>query len=157
VSTISSLSIEDTAALPTHLTREREIAVAEMVAHGTLRPANNDNGPYAVRLSVENGRLVVRMTDSAQTELTAHVLSLSPYRRIIADYFLMIESYEAARAGASCSKLEAIDMGRRGLHDEGAALVQERLKDKIEMDHETARRLFTLICVLHKGHARLAS
>ncbi len=154
---ISSIQIDENLILPAHLTRERELALSEMVTHGSLQPAGNDNGPYALRLSVEDGRLVVRMTDTAHTELTAHVLSLSPYRRLIADYFLMIESYEAARNGASCGKLEAIDMGRRGLHDEGASLVRERLKGKIDMDHETARRFFTLICVLHKGHARLAS
>jgi len=85
------------------------------------------------------------------------VLSLKPYRRLIQDYFLMLESYEQARHSATRDKLEAIDMGRRGIHNEGADLLLSRMESKITMDHETARKLFTLICVLHKTHVRLVN
>jgi uncharacterized protein (UPF0262 family) len=158
MSEIASFAIDaDASALPDYMARECDRAVADLIAQGKFRPLDNDAAPYDVRLSVEDGRLVIRMKDSQGIELTTHVLSLSPYRRIIADYFMMIESYEAARHGAMCGKLEAIDMGRRGVHNEGAELLQARLAEKIAMDHETARRLFTLICVLHRGHARLVA
>lgn len=83
------------------------------------------------------------------------MLSLGPYKRIISDYFLMIDSYEQARIEGKQAKLEPIDMARRGLHNEAADLMIERLAGKIDIDHDTARRLFTLICVLHLGQARL--
>ena len=137
--------------------QERQAAIRDLTAGGYFRPANNDRGPYGVKMSVEDGRLVFRMNDVDGQDLTTHVLALGPYRRLILDYFLMIESYEQARNGGTCGKLEAIDMGRRGLHDEGARLLRERLSGKIEMDHDTARRLFTLICSLYRGPARLVA
>jgi uncharacterized protein (UPF0262 family) len=152
---ISHLYLEAPAALPAHLARERQSAIDDLIAQGHIQPAGNDNGPYAVRLSIEEGRLAVRLKDAAGVDLTTHVFALGPYRRIIHDYFLMIESFEAARAESSPGKLEAIDMGRRGLHNEGAELLQSRLKGKIDMDHDTARRLFTLVCVLIKSASAL--
>jgi uncharacterized protein (UPF0262 family) len=158
MSKIASLTIDaDTNGLPDYMIGERDRAVAELIGRGQFQPLDNNTGPYDVRLSVEDARLAIRMKDSGGIDLTTHVLSLSPYRRIIADYFMMIESYEAAKHGAMCGKLEAIDMGRRGVHNEGAELLQSRLADKIELDHETARKFFTLICVLHHGHARLVA
>jgi uncharacterized protein (UPF0262 family) len=158
MTTIASLTVDtDTTGLPDYMAQERDRAVAELTGRGHFRPLDNDAGPYAVRLSVEDGRLVIRAKDAAGADLTTRVFSLSPYRRIIADYFMMIESYEAAKHGAMCGKLEAIDMGRRGVHNEGAELLQSRLADKIELDHETARKFFTLICVLHRSHGRLVA
>jgi uncharacterized protein (UPF0262 family) len=116
----------------------------------------NDNaGPYGVTLSIAEGRLVMQMKNAQKEETPALVLSLSPYRRLIQDYFLMIESYEKARLSATREKLEAIDMGRRGLHNEGAELFKSRLEGKIELDFETARKFFTLICALHRSHFKL--
>jgi uncharacterized protein (UPF0262 family) len=155
MSAIASLTLDaDTHALPDYLAQERDRAVAELIDRGTFQLPGNETGPYDVCLSVEDGRLVIRIKDANGADLTAHILSLSPYRRLIADYFMMIESYEAARHGATCGKLEAIDMGRRGVHNEGAELLKTRLTGKIEMDHETARKFFTLICTLHRTHTR---
>ena len=89
------------------------------------------------------------MSDEAQTPLQHVMLSLSPFRRIVKDYFLICDSYYQAIKTQPASRIEAIDMGRRGLHDEGSRLLQERLKGKINVDIATARRLFTLLCALH--------
>lgn len=155
--------------LPGHLERERDAALAALTGEGLFfRPCGgngesgngedgNSPGPYGVVLSVEDGRLVIRLRNGAGADLPSLVLSLAPYRRLVRDYFLMIESYEQARAAAVANdRLEAIDMGRRGLHNEGADLFRERLAGKIEVDFETARRFFTLICVLHRAQTGLA-
>lgn len=150
--------------LPGHLERERDAALAALTGDGLLfRPCGgngmdgNSPGPYGVVLSVEDGRLVIRLRSGAGSDLPALVLSLAPYRRLVRDYFLMIESYEQARAAAAANdRLEAIDMGRRGLHNEGADLFRERLAGKIDLDFEAARRFFTLICILHRMQIGLA-
>ena len=100
-------------------------------------------------LGISGNRLVfdIRLTDG--TPVIAHMLSLTPFRRIVKDYFVVCDSYYAAIRTATPDRIEAIDMGRRGLHDEGSQLVMERLKHKVEIDFDTARRLFTLITVLH--------
>ena len=141
--------------LPDYLAREQHTAVKDITTNSHFKPLNDNAGPYNLALSVEDGRLVIRTSNASGTELPALVLSLKPYRRLIQDYFLMVESYEAARLTASREKLEAIDMGRRGLHNEGAELLIARLQDKIDIDFETARKFFTLICVLHKTHMKL--
>lgn len=133
------------------------MALEDILKDGTFCPAGNDNGPYDVSLSIEDGRLVLRIKDRAKDDVNMLVLSLRPYKRILTDYFMMIESYEQMRRTGSREKLEAIDMGRRGLHNEGAEMLQNRLKNHVEMDFETARRFFTLICVLHKGTVRVGS
>ena len=92
---------------------------------------------------------MIRMSDAGRVDLPMLVLSTKPYKRLIKDYFLIVQSYNEAIKGDNPSRIESIDMGRRGLHNEGAELLQERLQDKIDMDFDTARRLFTLICVLH--------
>ncbi|MCB9990850.1 MAG: UPF0262 family protein [Rhodospirillales bacterium] len=154
IAAIELLDIK-TQTLPDYLIREHHQALQNILAHNDFRPLNDNNGPYAVKLSIEENRLVIRMTNAAAQELNLLALSLTPYRRLIQDYFLMIESYEKARHTATREKLEAIDMGRRGIHNEGADLLQNRLRDKIDMDHDTARKLFTLICVMHKNHPRI--
>ena len=100
-------------------------------------------------LSVEENRLVFRMKNVNGVDIPMLVLSLKPYKRLIKDYFLIVRSYDEAMREGKPSRIEAIDMGRRGLHNEGAEALQERLLGKVEMDFDTARRLFTLICVLH--------
>ena len=134
---------------PNHLQKEQQVALKDILNESYFHPAGNDNGPYKVELRLEDGRLVVKIQDQKDDDVSTYILSLKPYKRLIGDYFMMIQSYEVARRSFNREKLEAIDMGRRGLHNEGAELLQTRLKDKIDMDFDTARRLFTLICVLH--------
>jgi uncharacterized protein (UPF0262 family) len=107
-------------------------------------------GPYNVHLSIEEGRLVFDIRSSTSDKKSKVVLSVAPLRGVIRDYFLICESYyEALKANNTPHKLEAIDMGRRGMHNEGAEKLVELLEGKITVDFPTARRLFTLICVLH--------
>lgn len=134
---------------------ERLQALEQLQAQAYFKPHNDHQGPYHVRLSLQNGYLVVDLQDNLCQPLQTLALSLRPYHRIIQDYFLMIRSYEQARLNAGAEKLEAIDMGRRGIHNEGAQLFMDRLEGKIEMDFETARKFFTLICVLHRTDASL--
>lgn len=137
------------------VTRDRKIALNDLAHESVFQPACNKNGPYTVELSIEENRLVIRMRDSADSALPMLVLALKPYRRLIKDYFMIVRSYDDAIQGGNPSRIEAIDMGRRGLHNEGATLLLERLEDKITMDFNTARRLFTLICVLHSRKSLL--
>jgi len=128
---------------------ERRVAIYDLLEENTFRPVGHDGGPYALRLGISGNRLVfdIRLTDS--TPVIAHMLSLAPFRRIVKDYFVVCDSYYAAIRTATPDRIEALDMGRRGLHDEGSRLVMERLKRKVDLDFDTARRLFTLIAVLH--------
>jgi uncharacterized protein (UPF0262 family) len=106
-------------------------------------------GPYRLRIGVFEQRLVFDVRDESGNKLRDIVLSLTPFRKVVKDYFLICESYYAAIKKLSPSQIEALDMGRRGLHIEGSELLRERLDGKIEIDLDTARRLFTLICALH--------
>ena len=133
------------------IARDREIAMRDLKANNTFVPFKDDSGPYDISLSLEENRLVFRIANQKGEKLPMLVLALKPYRRLIKDYFMIVQSYDEAVKGANPSRIEAIDMGRRGLHNEGAELLKERLKGKIDMDMDTARRLFTLICVLHTG------
>jgi uncharacterized protein (UPF0262 family) len=128
---------------------ERAVAIYDLLEDNSFAPADHDGGPYALHLSITENRLVfdIRLEDGSP--LMAHLLSLTPLRRIVKDYFLICDSYYKAIRTATPSQIEAIDMGRRGLHNEGSELLMERLKEKISVDFDTARRLFTLICVLH--------
>jgi uncharacterized protein (UPF0262 family) len=129
--------------------QEREIAIYDLLEENSFEPAGSPGGPYQLILGSEENRLVfdIRLEDGS--EHGRIMLSLSPFRRVIKDYFVVCESYFAAIRTAPPSQIEALDMGRRGLHNDGSTLLQERLKGKIEIDFDTARRLFTLICVLH--------
>jgi len=131
------------------LEQDREVALDDLSREGYFQPSNDEFGPYKLALSIEENRLVMRIKNALGAELPILALSINPYKSLIKDYFMMVESYENARQDAPPCKLEAIDMGRRGIHNEGAELLRERLCDKIEIDIDTARRLFTLICVLH--------
>lgn len=133
---------------PTFMANERSVALKSLQDKSHFQPVQAGKAPYVVNLSIQDNRLIFEMEDSNNRPLPALVLSLKPYRRLIKDYFMMIESYEQMRMNGNQCKLEAIDMGRRGLHNEGAELMMERLSDKIDMDLNTARGFFTLICVL---------
>jgi uncharacterized protein (UPF0262 family) len=128
---------------------ERAVAIYDLIEDNSFQPADHDGGPYTLRLSMADNRLVLDIRQTDGTAVMAHLLSLTPFRRIVKDYFLICDSYYAAIRTATPDRIEAIDMGRRGLHDEGSRILMERLKDKVTVDFGTARRLFTLICVLH--------
>jgi uncharacterized protein (UPF0262 family) len=129
--------------------QEREIAIYDLLESNSFTPAGSVGGPYNLVLAIEENRLVfdIRLYDDAPHGKV--MLSLTPFRRVVKDYFLVCESYYKAIRNAPPSQIEALDMGRRSLHDEGSKLLQQRLAGKIELDFDTARRLFTLICVLH--------
>ncbi|MDE1567848.1 UPF0262 family protein [Aquabacter sediminis] len=129
---------------------ERATAIYDLLEDNRFAP-NNDpgQGPYVLNIGLVDNRLVLDIQREGGERVVQHHLSLTPFRKVVKDYFLICESYYAAIRTASPTQIEAIDMGRRGLHNEGSELLQERLKDKIEVDFDTARRLFTLICALH--------
>jgi uncharacterized protein (UPF0262 family) len=129
--------------------QERDVAIYDLLESNSFVPEGSHGGPYKLVLGVEENRLIfdIQLEDSTHHGKT--MLSLTPFRRVIKDYFLVCESYFKAIRNAPPSQIEALDMGRRGLHDEGSTLLRERLKGKIAIDHDTARRIFTLICVLH--------
>jgi uncharacterized protein (UPF0262 family) len=128
---------------------EREVAIYDLLDANSFALDGRDDGPYTLTLGVAQDRLVLTVGSAAVEGTVTFVLSLSPFRRIIKDYFLVCGSYYEAIRSAPPSRIQAIDMGRRALHDEGSRLLAERLEGKIAIDHETARRLFTLICTLH--------
>jgi uncharacterized protein (UPF0262 family) len=128
---------------------ERAIAIYDLIDDNSFALPGHAGGPYALRISLADSRLVFDVRDEGDAPVMTHILSLTPFRRILKDYFLICESYYAAIRNATPSRIEAIDMGRRGLHNEGALLLLERLKGKIETDQDTARRLFTLVTALH--------
>jgi len=133
--------------------QERRVAIFDLLEGNSFRPLaeypDGYAGPYKVVLRVEEGRLAVDIAGEDDRPLETFVLPLSPFRRIVRDYFAICDSYYKAIRQASPSQIETIDMARRGIHNEAAELLQERLAAKIEIDFDTARRLFTLICVLH--------
>ena len=128
---------------------ERAVAIFDLIEENFFAPVGEHGGPYSLHLGIEENRLVIDIRSEAEEPLGKVILALSPFRRIVKDYFQICESYYHAIKSASPSQIEAIDMGRRGLHNEGSDLLRERLAGKIELDSNTARRLFTLICVLH--------
>jgi uncharacterized protein (UPF0262 family) len=128
---------------------ERAVAIYDLLEDNAFRPLGDYSGPYHLHLSIAENRLQLDILDEAQRSLDTVALPLLPFRRVIRDYFAVCETYYEAIKTASPARIEAIDMGRRGLHNEGSELLRERLDGKIEIDFQTARRLFTLICVLH--------
>ncbi|WP_374450115.1 UPF0262 family protein [Stella sp.] len=128
---------------------ERAVALFDLVEENTFRLVDGPDGPYHLHLAIADNRLRLGVRDAGDRPLADIVVPLLPFRRIVRDYFLICESYYAAIRRSSPSQIEAIDMGRRALHDEGSSLLRERLADRVTVDHSTARRLFTLVCVLH--------
>jgi uncharacterized protein (UPF0262 family) len=151
---LARIELPDASPLPSaYAEADRRQAVADLVAGNRFDPADvAHDGPYALHLMVREGRLVFDIRNAAtDTPLRAVVLALGPFRRLIKDYHLIVESHErAVLDGGSDARIQAIDMGRRGVHNEGAALLEERLRSWITVDFETARRLFTLVCALHQ-------
>lgn len=128
---------------------ERGAAIRDLLAENHFAPNGSAGGPYHLHLAISENRLLFTIRLEDGQDHGRIVLSLSPFRSVVRDYFVVCENYYAALRDAPRSRIEALDMGRRGLHNEGSELLQERLKDKVELDFETARRLFTLISVLH--------
>lgn len=128
---------------------ERAVAIFDLIEENSFKPVGDVGGPYKLVLSVVDTKLVFDISRENDEKVIMHVLSLSPFRKVIKDYFLICESYYDAIRTSTPSQIEAIDMGRRGLHNEGSQTLNDRLEGKIEIDFDTARRIFTLICVLH--------
>lgn len=130
---------------------ERKVAIFDLLEKNSFALDDGASGPYRLRLSITENRLCFEISGEGDGSAAPmnFLLSLSPFSKLIKDYFLVCESYYEAIKTAPPSRIEALDMGRRALHDEGSHLLIERLKGKITTDFETARRLFTLICALH--------
>jgi len=126
---------------------ERQVAIFDLLEANSFEPAGAGGGPYALAIALIDNRLALDITGPGFQH--RHLLSLSPFRGLIRDYFMVCESYYDAIRNATPQQIEALDMGRRALHDEGSAVLRQRLAGKVETDLDTARRLFTLICALH--------
>jgi len=127
---------------------ERNVAIFDLLEDNRFALKDSGIGPYRLLLSLRDSTLVFGLEDDAGTAVQL-TLSAKPLKRVIKDYFMICESYFGAIRGAAPGRIEAIDMARRGLHNEGAEILQEALADRVTMDNNTARRLFTLVCVLH--------
>jgi len=141
------LDEESLAAVSRDQEQERQIAIFDLLEENHFHPEGAVAGPYDLRMGLVENRLVLDVTGPNYER--RHILSLSPFRRLIKDYFIVCESYYQAIRNSTPAHIEALDMGRRGLHNEASELLQTRLSGKIETDLDTARRLFTLICALH--------
>lgn len=130
---------------------ERAVAIFDLLEKNSFRPVGEGTpeGPFHLKLSVIDGKLVFEITLENAEDVATHILSLGPFRRIVRDYFMICESYYEAIKTASTGQIETIDMARRGVHNDGSETLQRRLEGKIAVDFDTARRLFTLVCVLH--------
>jgi uncharacterized protein (UPF0262 family) len=128
---------------------ERAAAIYDLLEENSFQPAGYEPGRYRLKLSIVDQKLVFAVFDEEDREIVTHILSLTPLRKVMRDYFLVCDSYYSAIRTATPAQIEAIDMGRRSLHDEGSAILRQRLDGKLAFDSETARRLFTLICALH--------
>ncbi|HET7880845.1 MAG TPA: UPF0262 family protein [Acetobacteraceae bacterium] len=141
--------------LPPALEADRAQAVADLAAENqflplTLKPGVSAHGPFVLHLAVQDGRLVFDIRRGNDTRLAVIGLALGPFRSLVKDYQLLVDSHIKAVEEGRAERIQAIDMGRRGLHNEGATLMRQRLEGKIAIDFATARRLFTLVCVLHQ-------
>lgn len=147
---IAALTLDERSVLrrSPQIEHERAVAVTDLLKDNRFAPVSGLAGPYRLHLAVEENRLTMAVSGS-NGDGENIVLPLFPFRRIVKDYFLVCESYYEAIRSRRLGQVEAIDVGRRSLHDEGSALLIERLAGKVAIDHDTARRLFTLICVLH--------
>ena len=138
---------------PQQIEHEREVAIYDIMDGNSFAlvnpPADGGEGPYRLQLGLVDDKLGFAVCGENNNPIVTHLLSLTPFRRIMKDYFLVLDSYYQAIRTSTPARIEAIDMGRRGLHDEGSTLLMERLQGKIDIDFETARRLFTLVAALH--------
>ncbi|MGQ5702766.1 UPF0262 family protein [Sandaracinobacteroides sp. A072] len=130
--------------------QERRVAIFDLLEGNSFHPVElGGNGPWRLLLRVEDGRLAMDVTEDGGDASGTILLGLAPFRRTVREYFAICDSYYKAIRNASPSAIETIDMARRGIHNSAAELLMERLEGRVEMDFDTARRLFTLICVLH--------
>jgi uncharacterized protein (UPF0262 family) len=146
----------DDSALPEptpEIAQERRVAIFDLLQENEFSVVKDGapEGPYKLKLGMQDRRLVFDITTENDEPAGQFMLSLSPLKQVIKDYFAICESYFKAVTSMPPAQIEAIDMGRRGIHDEGSEQLRERLEGKIETDKMTARRLFTLICALHFG------
>jgi len=158
MSRICQIEIDDSGLpAPTpEIEQERKVAVFDLLEDNSfalVARAGQDapDGPFAITLAIRDRRLCIIVADEKGALLTELLLSLSPFRQVVKDYYQICGSYFEAVKTLPPSQIETIDMARRGIHNEGARILQDRLDGKAEMDTDTARRLFTLICVLHFG------
>jgi uncharacterized protein (UPF0262 family) len=128
---------------------ERAIAIYDLIEENCFGLPGHAGGPYQLHIALHESKLALNIRGEAGEAIVVHILSLTPFRRILKDYFMICESYYAAIRNASPAQIEAIDMGRRSLHNEGAQLLAERLRGKIDCDFDTSRRIFTLVTALH--------
>ncbi len=148
---LQSIEIDEAslAAVSRDQEQERQIAIFDLVEDNYFQPEGAAGGPYDLKIALAENRLALRITGPDGGFDQIHLLSLSPFRGVIRDYFMVCESYYQAIRNATPAQIEALDMGRRGLHNEGSSLLQARLEGKVKTDLDTARRLFTLVCALH--------
>ena len=149
---IAAITLDETSvvSLSTRIEQEREVAISDILENNLFRALGLAPGPYHVTLGVKENHLILDIALAAGPLANGRIsVSLTPLRKVIKDYFLVCDSYFKSIRTASPHQVEALDMGRRALHDEGSHLLVKRLSGKVEMDFLTARRLFTLLCVLH--------
>lgn len=132
-----------------NIEHEREVAIYDILDGNTFALEGRDEGPYRLKIGLVDEKLMLAIGNEQADVLVTHYLSLTPFKRIMKDYFLVLDSYYQAVRTAAPSRIQAIDMGRRGLHDDGSRVLIERLAGKVKLDFDTARRLFTLIAALH--------
>lgn len=133
---------------------ERRVAIFDLLEANNFEVEGKDDGPYGLKLSMQERKLVFEIKTESGDPVHVFLLSMTPFRGVIRDYFMICESYYDAIRSSSPHQIEAIDMARRGIHNEGSDLVAERLEGKVKVDFDTSRRLFTLICALHQGQIR---
>jgi uncharacterized protein (UPF0262 family) len=148
---IANINLDKTSviSLSPQVDHERKVAIFDLLEDNCFDPVGLASGPYSLILMIEDNRLVFDVRSENDEELGKFNLPVSTFRRIVKDYFMICDSYYEAIKRSSPSQIEAIDMGRRGLHNEGAEILKEKLADKVTINETTARRLFTLVCVLH--------
>lgn len=146
------LDTETLSTLSPYIEADREQAIADLTAENHFSPLLRAGapGPFVLHLSIREGRLVFDIRDRENNPISAIGLALGPFRRLVKDYQLLVDSHIKAVEEGREARIQAIDMGRRGLHNEGADLMRQRLAGKVEIDFDTARRLFTLVCVLYQ-------
>lgn len=148
---IANINLDKTSviSLSPQVDHERKVAIFDLLEDNCFDPVGLASGPYSLILMIEDNRLVFDVRSENDQELGKFNLPVGTFRRIVKDYFIICDSYYEAIKRSSPSQIEAIDMGRRSLHNEGAEILKEKLADKVTINETTARRLFTLVCVLH--------
>jgi len=146
-----NIDVDSLPATSPEMQHERRVAIFDLLEDNAFRPLESEKGPYILGMKLqEANKLIFTITDNHGRSFKDVSLSLSPFRRIIKDYFMICESYHNAIRTATSAQIEAIDMGRRGLHNEGSRLLTDCLRNHIDMDFKTSRRFFNLICSLHR-------